>query len=436
MKDVVIPNSVTSIGYYAFINCSSLISVTIPNSVTSIGSSAFSGCNGLTSVIIPNSVTSIGSDAFYGCKGLTSITIPNSAKSIGGYTFYGCSSLSSVTIPNSVTSIRNTVFYNCSNLKSVTIPNSVTSIGNSAFYGCSGLTSVVIGNSVTSIGSDAFYGCTGLASITLNTNYIVSKEDYTSSSNLGTIFGSQVKEYILGDDVKSIGGSAFHGCGGLTSITIPNSVTSIRKDAFRNCGGLTKAEFGSIESLCNIEFLGSDANPLYYAKHLYINGHEVKDVVIPNCVTSIGYYAFEGCSSLTSVTIPNSVTSIGKYAFYGCSGLTSVTCRAEDVPMTNTNAFSNQANATLYVPASALEDYKNTAPWSSFGTIVALKPSYIVGDANGNGEVEIGDVTSVLTLMATPEVTGYNNEAADANGNGVIEIGDVTTILTIMAKGE
>ena len=265
----------------------------------------------------------------------------------------------------------------------------------------------------------------------------VTYETTSYNSYSGSIsIPSQVIYNSITYDVTSIGARSFNNCSGLTSVTIPNSVTSIGPSAFSGCRGLIKAEFGSIESLCNIEFLGSDANPLYYAKHLYINGHEVKDVVIPNCVTSIGYYAFEGCSSLTSVTIPNSVTSIGKYAFYGCSGLTSVTCRAEDVPMTNTNAFSNQANATLYVPASALEDYKNTAPWSSFGTIVALKPSYIVGDANGNGEVEIGDVTSVLTLMATPEVTGYNNEAADANGNGVIEIGDVTTILTIMAKGE
>ena len=109
---------------------------------------------------------------------------------------------------------------------------------------------------------------------------------------------------------------------------------------------------------------------------------------------------------------------------------------AEQLPVTDQYAFysydSYTENATLYVPASAIEDYKSTAPWSSFGTIL---PIPLLGDANGNGEVEIGDVTSVLTLMATPESTGYDNKAADANGNGEIEIGDVTTILTIMANG-
>ncbi len=100
--------------------------------------------------------------------------------------------------------------------------------------------------------------------------------------------------------------------------------------------------------------------------------------------------------------------------------------------MTGKNCFryAPTNSATLYVPATSINAYKSAFPWSNFGTIL---PITINGDANGNGEVEIGDVTSVLTLMATPEATGYDKKAADANGNGEIEIGDVTTILTIMA---
>ena len=164
-KNTTIPNSVTSIGDYAFSYCSGLTSVTIPNSVTSINEYAFSGCYGLTSVTIPNSVTSIGEYAFSGCSGLTSVTIPNSVTYIGGYTFSRCSGLTSVTIPNSVTSIGESAFDYCSGLTSVTIPNSVTSIGKCAFYGCSGLTSVTIGNSVTSIGDRAFAFCSGLTKL-------------------------------------------------------------------------------------------------------------------------------------------------------------------------------------------------------------------------------------------------------------------------------
>ena len=271
VKEYVIGNDVVKIGEYAFYDCSDLTSVSIGDGVTSIGESAFYNSSGLTSITIPNNVTSIGSSAFSGCKGLTSITIPNSVMSIGSSVFSRCSGLTSITIPNSVTSIGNGAFTNCSGLTSITIPNSVTSIGNSAFEKCSGLTSITIPNSVTSIGN-----------------------------------------------------SAFANCSGLTSISIPNSVTSIGTFAFDGCTGLIRVEYASIESLCNISFGSIRSNSLCYAKHLYINGSEVKDLVIPNSVTNIGKYAFSGCPGLTSIVIPNSVTTMSDYAFSSCSGLTSV----------------------------------------------------------------------------------------------------------------
>ena len=134
-------------------------------SVTTIGDYAFSDCTGLTSVTIPSSVNSIGEEAFRGCTGLTSVTIPNSVTEIGYSAFYGCTGLTSVTIPNSITKIRDDTFKGCTGLTSITIPNSVTEIGWSAFKGCTGLTSVTIPNSVTEIGDMAFEGCTGLKKI-------------------------------------------------------------------------------------------------------------------------------------------------------------------------------------------------------------------------------------------------------------------------------
>ena len=130
--------------FLEYSNNSGLKSITIPNSVTSIGNYAFRDCTGLTSITIPNSVTSIGNYAFSGCTGLTSITIPNSVTSIKSYTFFGCTGLTSITIGNSVTSIGDYAFQNCTGLTSITIPNSVTSIGQSAFRGCTGLTSITI----------------------------------------------------------------------------------------------------------------------------------------------------------------------------------------------------------------------------------------------------------------------------------------------------
>jgi hypothetical protein len=161
-----IPNSVTSIGDYAFPGCSGLTSIDIPNSVTSIGDYAFPGCSGLTSVTIPNSVTSIGEYAFEDCRSLTSVTIGNSVTSIGEYAFDGCSGLTSVTIPNSVTSIGDYAFSECTGLISVTIPNSVTSIGEGAFSDCTGLKNVILGTSVKVLEARAFFYCSSIESIT------------------------------------------------------------------------------------------------------------------------------------------------------------------------------------------------------------------------------------------------------------------------------
>ncbi len=231
------------------------------------------------SVVVPDGVTRISTGAFYNCSSLTSVTIPDSVTSIGDGAFEDCSSLTSIIIPNSVTSIGGSAFSGCSSLTSITIPNSVTSIGDVAFDGCSSLTSVTIGNSVTSIGIGAFYNCSSLTSIT------------------------------IGDSVTSIGNRAFSDCSSLTSITIGDSVTSIGNWAFSDCSSLTKVNYtGSIDDWVQISFGSYDANPLYYAKKLYINNELITNVVIENA-TKINSYAFEDCSSLTSITIPNSVTS-------------------------------------------------------------------------------------------------------------------------------
>ena len=377
LTSVTIPNSVTNIGNYAFRNCSSLTSVTIPNSVTSIGNYAFYYCYGLTSITIPNSVTSIGDKAFYACSSLTKVivpdiaawcnilfssssanplyyvkhiysdenneitdlVIPNSVTSIGSRAFEGCSGLTSVTIPNSVTSIGSSAFSGCSGLTSVTIPNSVTSIGISAFESCSSLTLVTIPNSVTSIGSSAFDGCSGLTSVTI-------PNSVTSIGNSAFDGCSGLTSVTIGNSVTSIGSMAFYGCSGLTSVTIGNSVTSIGGSAFFDCSGLKKVIVPDIAAWCEISFSGYAANPLYYAKHIFSDENtEITDLVIPNSVTSIGDYAFDGCSGLTSVTIGNSVTSIGSSAFAYCSGLTSVTI-PNSVTSIGGSAFYNCSGLT------------------------------------------------------------------------------------------
>ena len=405
LTSVTIPNSVTSIGSSAFSDCTGLTSVTIPNSVTSIGNSAFSDCTGLTSVTIGNSVTSIGISVFSGCTGLTSIQveqgnpvfdsrgncnaiiktendeliagckstiIPNNVTSIGGYAFYSCFGLTSITIPNSVTTIGETAFA-YSGLTSITIPNSVTTIGSYAFYGCSGLTSITIPNSVTTIGSYAFSGCSGLTSVTIpNSMTCIGYYAFYGCSGLTSV--------TIPSSVTTIGSYAFKDCSGLTSVTIPNSVTTIGESAFMGCPGLTSVNIYDLEAWCKINFTNYTSNPLSYAHHLMLNGTEIKDLVIPNSVSSIGILAFYGCTGLTSVTIPTSVTTIGNYAYGNCSGLTSVTI-GNSVTSIGDYAFSGCSGLTSVTINSDVILSKSYSSNSSLKNIFGSQvEEYIIGD--------------------------------------------------------
>ncbi|MGN0186418.1 MAG: leucine-rich repeat protein, partial [Paludibacteraceae bacterium] len=331
-QSTIIPHSVTSIGESAFEECSGLTSVTIPNSVTSIGDSAFSRCSGLTSMVVEsgnlkydsrdNSNAIIETATNTLIAGCQSTIIPHSVTSIGYKAFYGCSGLTSITIPNSVTSIGDSAFSGCSGLTSVTIPNSVTSIGDWAFDGCSGLTSVTIPNSVTSIGDFAFHGCSSLTSVVWNAKNCADFK-YSNYAPFYDI-AAQITSFTFGEEVEHIPASLCNKMANLTSITIPNSVKSIGEYVFGGCSGLTKTNYmGDIQGWCGIKFGNVYSNPLFYSNKLYTND-EVKDLVIPDGITSIGAWSFENCSGLTSITLPSSVTSIGEKAFEECNALETI----------------------------------------------------------------------------------------------------------------
>ena len=370
LTSIIIPDSVTNIGGSAFSGCTGLTSVTIGSSVASISWSAFENCTELTKinwdaenvedfdfessiffnagtsgdgidVVFGDNVKVIPAYAFDGAN-VKSVTIGNSVTSIGSFAFKGCTGLTKINwnaenvkdfseyndvFSNAGTSgdgidvvfgdnvkhipawlfFSDEYYYRSPSIKSVTIGNSVISIGYSAFKGCTEITSVTIPDSVTSIGSNAFDDTAWYDSQPYGDVY-VGKVYYKYK---GTMLANT--EITIKDGTKGIAASAFDGCSGLASVTIPNSVTNIGKYAFNS----VKVHISDLTAWCNAD---KDSNKY----NLYLNGKRIINLVIPNNVTSISDYTFSGCTGLKSVTIPDSVTSIGDSAFYYCYGLTSV----------------------------------------------------------------------------------------------------------------
>lgn len=417
--DIVIPDHVTyngrtltvvEIRSSAFYGCSGLMGITIPNSITSIGNYAFNNCKGLKNLVIEDGTETLnlghnynGDGLFYDCS-LETLYLGRNLKyetdyKYGFSPFYSIESLAEVTIGNSVTSLGANLFDYCSSLEKLIIEDGADALdlgSTDTFYDCpiktlylgrnlynadqlpNTLTDLTIGNSVTSIGDYAFSGCHGLTSITIP------------------------------NSVTSIGESAFYNCSGLTSITIPNSVTSIGESAFSDCSGLT-------------------------------------GITIPNSVTSIGERAFYYCSGLTSITLGSSVAEIGSYVFYECDKLMTIYSLNPTPPTGGSNSFTNQQyiDANVYVPQGSLAAYQAADPWLNFWNIQEFAPTGIDNVSVDNepfitiedGVIKINkqgsQPVSVYTVDGQCVYTGTDNTISNlAKGLYIIRLGrNVSKIL-------
>lgn len=299
LKSITLPNTVTTIGNYAFEDCTNLVSVNMGNSVTTIGTRAFNDC-GFTSIELPNSLTTIGWGAFFSCDNLTSISLPNSVTTIGGSAFSYCDKLTSISLPNSLTTIGESAFSYCSNLTSLNIPSSVVEIGDEFLKGCMNLVSLTVenGNQYFRVIDNVLYdkdltkliaGCNIPSVVVPNTVeriapcafYHYSYSNLTSSNLISVEFQSP-------SSLTEIGYQAFS-WSGLRSIELPNSAIDIN-DAFSNCENLLYVRLGN------------------------------------SSVTIIDENAFWCCKSLVSIELPSTVEKIWRNAFSGCNGLTEFIC--------------------------------------------------------------------------------------------------------------
>lgn len=300
MKQVTIPDTVTTIGYEAFKGCTSLETVKIPEGVKHIGNEMFRDCESLVNVNIPNSVTSIGDDVFYGCKNLE-YNEYKGALYLGNYNNpylvlvkVKDSSVAECEINANTRFILERAFYNCVNLNGLTIPDGVMGIGYQAFYGCTSLTGVTIPDSVTKIGDQAFEGCTSL------------------------------KYATVGKGVTSIGYRVFGECESLESITLP-FVGKTEDEIIYNYFGYI---FGAISysdqntyipaSLKSVEITGEAS----FADSAFIDCVNLTSIKISGNMRSIPHRAFYGCKGLELVVIPGTVLSIGDNAFCDIENLT------------------------------------------------------------------------------------------------------------------
>ena len=297
--------------------------------------------NSIEDITIHDGLTSIGNYAFYDCTGLKQIDIPKNVTSVGTYTFNGCTSLEAINVASDNTTYISIdgILYNkdqtklirCPQAKdSISIPGSVTSIEINACYGCSKLTSLEISNNVTSIGNYAFQDCTGLTYLKIPGVISFSSNFFTNVSNLKTIditgsgdmpnytstnykytpwYNSRnsIEDITIHDGITRIGTYAFRDCTNLRTIEIPESVTVMNQGAFQVCSNLISVEIPS--DIIRIE------NDLFHSCG------KLESVKLPSNVRYIGESAFRFCVNLTSINIPTAVTTIGDYAFYRCRSL-------------------------------------------------------------------------------------------------------------------
>ena len=464
LSKVTLPSSIRHIGAHAFRSSSSLTQVVIPEGLESIGNQAFTNCVALQQVYLPSSVREIGYKAFLNCTGLNRVDIDEVQSWIdihldGYYSspllyahrlFVGGNEIKHLIIPETNTKLPDYKFAGFSGMTSLVLPSNLEEIGNSTFAGCSSLTALELPESLTTLGTASFKDCTGL------------------------------RQVVLVGSVQRVKGETFAGCSGLEEVVFDGPVARIEADAFAGCESLSRVVVPDIKSWFGNGFMNEKSSPLYFAQHLLVNDNEVTSLEIPNDVSEIGDYMFGGfkslnalvmgdhvkkigknafaqckglsriqigdgvveigekafstCSNLQSLTIGSSVQSIGDRAFYACTGLTEITCKAlVPPPAAYFMWFSNStcSNARLMVPIEAVDAYKSAAEWKRFTLIVGVDMHEKVGDVNGDGEINIADINTIINVVV--EETS-SIAACDVNGDGEVNIADVNAVIDLILK--
>ena len=350
LRAVTIPDTVTSIGGYAFYACKKLSDVSLSANLVSLGDRSFGNCTSLKGIEIPKTLkTAYAFGPFSGCSALTNVTLEQGMTAVAPNLFYNCSGIVSIKIPDTVTSIGNDAFRNCDSLKNVEIPDSVTEIKTEAFRECANLEEIVIPDSVTSMESYIFYSCKKLSDVRLpNTRQNIMQSMFQDCTSLKTI--------TLPDTVTTIQMNAFSGCTALETIAFPDSLTSIQGSAFSNCSSLKNVTWGkNLTSIDSSAFSNCDSlttvilsdSVTKLGTNVFYDCDALTSVKLGSGITTLPESTFEHCDALESIVIPRRVTTIGNNAFKNCVKFTSITI-PRSVTSIDGTAFSYPARMTIY----------------------------------------------------------------------------------------
>ena len=492
LTNITIPNSITSIGEGAFSYCSGLTNINIPNSVTSIDNYAFSYCSSLTSLTIPNSVTSIGSQAFYNCTALTNIDIPNSVTSIGRNAFYGTQWFNNQpdglvyaglvaykykgTMPNGANiilkddarGIADGAFSYCSSLTSITIPNSVTSIGNNAFSRCSGLTSVTIPNSVTSIGNSAFWGCSSLTTV-----FLTGEGDWIAGElpNVNNLFidigitGVQSMQEqpvdvfcyaVIPPTCDENSYLNYWGTLHVPAASLAAYFTAPYWCNFANIvGDAVKPNGLSLEKdsldlvIQEMAMLATTISPVTATSNIinWASSNPYVATVVNGQVTAVGlgecdivalcadqkavchivvYNDRISVDQLEAQLLPNHMVTLTPTSL--AATLPALTVTSSDPTVAAARVMNGKVQIVGVTEGTATITVAS-ADGSAKPATCLVTVYTEMGDANGDGFIDIDDVTSLIERVLGNDVPTFKDKNGDMNGDGILDIDDITALI-------
>ena len=367
LQSVVIPDTVTVIREYAFVECTNLSSVALSEGLVELGKAAF-GKTGLTSIVIPKSLekahvsfdnfSDCSDGPFENCDKLKQVRFEEGVTEIAQGLFAGCSSVAEIELPNTITVIEKGAFSNCTGLERINLPDTLTEISDYAFKNCTNLKSVQLPNTITKIGQGAFVGCTQLENANLPTALVdlqigafsgtaiekinipkslkkahVSFDNVESCSDGPFENCENLKDITFEEGITKIPQCLFAGCTGVEQIQIPQTIIFIERGSFSGCKNLQKINMpDSIKQVAEYAFQGCkklekvhiSSNVNKIENRVFYACSALSEINIPISTESIQGEAFRDCESLKEIIIPQNVTMIGNYAFSGCTELSQI----------------------------------------------------------------------------------------------------------------